>query len=148
MRNQASRRQTPGVKQGRVQKKNAYVQNTDYYYAPKPREVVLDRRRPGEGYRHVLNKQDLYTFISLLPDWDSLAVGLNAIVLDKGWDGVDGWHTPGVVHVCAWPAGFWCELTAKYYDDHAAFFEKLGVSCEPLPSGDYWCKFHEAAVHA
>lgn len=148
MQSQSPRRQTPGVKRGRVQKKNSYVQSTDYYYAPKPHEVVLDRRRPGEGYRHVLNKQDLYTFISLLPDWDSLAVGLNAIVLDEGSGWADGWHTPGVVHVCAWPAGLWCEATPKYYNDHAAFFEKLGVPCELLPSGDYWCKFDEAAVHA
>jgi hypothetical protein len=148
MRAQTPRRQTPGVKRGQVQKKNSWTQSTDYYYAPKPHEVVLDRKRPGEGYKHVLTRQDLYTFISLLPDWDSLAVGLNAIVLDAEWKGADGWHSPGVVAVCAWPAGLWSELTPDYYRDHAAFFEKLGVPCELLPSGDYWCKFDEATVHA
>jgi hypothetical protein len=143
----STRRQTPGVKSGSVQKKNSWTQSTDYYYAPAPREVQLDRKRPGEGYLHVLNKHDLYTFLELLPDWRELAVGLNAIVLAPGEFDVAGYHLPGVVHVCAWTAGLWEDYTEDFYNDHAAIFERLGVPCEPLPDGGYLCKFDEAAVH-
>ena len=130
-----------------MQKKNNWDQSTDYYYAPKPREVVLDRKRPGDGYLHILNKHDLYTFLELLPDWDELAVGLNAIVLAPGNWGLDGYHTPGVVHICAWISGLWEELPESYYRAHSAIFERLSVPCDLLPNGNYLCKFDEDAVH-
>jgi hypothetical protein len=102
-----NRKSAPQVVKGRVQKKNNWSQSADYYQAPQPRMVVIDRKRPGEGYRHFLNKSDIYRFLELLPDWDRLAVGLNAIVLAPGeWD-TAGYHVPGVVHICAWDTELW-----------------------------------------
>src|SRR6266568_1406720 len=92
---------SPKVVDGRVCKKNNWNMSTDYYFAPNPREVVIDRKRPGDGYRHVLTKQDIHRFLEILPDWNQLAVGLNAVVLAPGERGTDGYHDPGVVHVCA-----------------------------------------------
>ena len=132
---------------GEVRKKNHWALSPDYYDAPLPRTVVVDRKRPGEGFRHVLNKSDVFRFLALLPDWDRIAVGLNAVVLGAGEDGADGWHSSsGVVTVCAWEAGLWREVTAGYYEAHRGIFERLGVVSEPMDDGQYLCKFDESAV--
>lgn len=141
-----NRKSAPQVIKGRVQKKNNWELSTDYYDAPLPGTVVIDRRRPGEGYKHVLNKSDIYRFLDLLPDWKNLALGLNAIVLAPGEQYTDGYHFPGVVHVCAWEAGLWRETTSGYYKEHRDIFERLGVVSEELENGDYLCRFDEAAV--
>jgi len=44
---QGNRRSTPKVVKGRVQKKNNWSLSTDYYDAPEPRTVVIDRKRPA-----------------------------------------------------------------------------------------------------
>lgn len=141
-----NRKSTPKVIKGRVQKKNHWNLSTDYYNAPLPREVVIDRKRPGDGYRHVLTKSDIYKFIEILPDWKTLVVGLNAIVLAPGVDGVDGGHVSGVVHVCAWEADLWRETSPEHYAEHRDIWERLGVECEEMASGWYLCKWEEASV--
>ena len=62
------RRQAPGVKNGRVQKKNNWDVSPDYY-SHELRELVIDRQRPGAGYRHVLMQRDVERFIQILPDY-------------------------------------------------------------------------------
>ena len=141
-----NRKSAPQVVKGRVQKKNNWNLSTDYYNSPQPHTVVIDRKRPGEGYKHVLHKSDIYRFLEMLPDWKNLAVGLNAIVLAPGDYSADGYHVPGVVHVCAWTAGLWCELSPKYYASHQDIFERLGVDCEETTEGYYMCKFTAEAV--
>ena len=141
-----NRKSAPQVVKGRVQKKNNWELSPDYYDAPLPDAVLVDRKRPGEGYKHVLNKSDIYRFLELLPDWKNLAVGLNAVVLAPGDEGMDGYHVPGVVHVCAWEAGLWRETSRSYYEAHQDIFERLGVIGEETEAGDYLCKFDEPAV--
>src|SRR5947207_13763624 len=77
----APRKNAPRVKTGRRR----------HHFAPTPdvtvlagTTVVFERRRPGKGYRHVLRKSDVERFIALLPDWDELSDGLDAIVLLPG----------------------------------------------------------------
>ena len=143
-----NRKSAPQVVKGRVQKKNNLNPSFDYYFSPSPGMVVVDRRRPGEGYKHVLETRDIYRFLELLPDWNNLAVGLNAIVMAPGEDTTDGWHEPGVVHVCAWESGLWRETSQGYYDDHKDIFERIGVISEDLGDGFHLCKFDEPAVRA
>jgi hypothetical protein len=143
-----NRKTTPHVVRGRIQKKNNWDLSPSYYDAPLPRMVVVDRKRPGEGYRHVLSKSDIYKFIEILPDWNQLAVGLNAIVLAPGEDGTDGYHIPGSVHLCAWEAEKWRETSPKHYETHGAIFDRLGVECEEMDDGRILCKWHEEAVRA
>ena len=109
-----NRKSAPQVAKGRVQKKNNWKLCPDYYDSPLPGTVVVDRKRPGEGFKHVLNKSDIYRFLELLPDWKNLAIGLNAVVIAPGERGTDGYHVPGVVHVCAWEAGLWRETSGDY----------------------------------
>ena len=143
-----ARKSAPKVVAGKVQKKNNWSQSTDYYYAPQPRVVIVDRRRPDEGYKHVLRIEDIYKFLELLPEWNHLAVGLNAIVLAPGSQWADGLYHQGVVHICAWREYLWLEASESYYQDHANIFERLGVPCEELPSGEFLCKFDEGSVRA
>lgn len=83
------RKTAPKVKLGRVQKKNnwSYTPIADYIAGT---TVAFQRERPAKGFRHILTKQHLERFISLLPDWDELAVGLKVILLASGEDNVDG----------------------------------------------------------
>jgi hypothetical protein len=143
-----NRKTTPHVVRGRIQKKNNWDLSPSYYDAPHPRTVVIDRKRPGEGYRHLLNKSDIYRFLEILPDWDKIAVGLNAIVLAPGEDGLDGYHTRGVVHLCAWEAEMQREIGPRHYAEHREIFERLGVECEEMPDGWFLCKWHEESAQA
>ena len=140
------RKSAPQVVKGRVQKKNNWKLGVDYYDAPLPGAVTIDRKRPGQGYKHVLNKSDIYQFLELLPDWKRLAIGLDAVVLAPGEYDTDGYHVPGVVHVCAWEAGMWRETTQAHYESHRDILERLGVVCEETSEGYVLCKFEEASV--
>jgi hypothetical protein len=130
-----SRRGTLKVTDGRVQKKNNW-ELTPNYYSHDQRELVIDRKRPGDGYRHVLLQRDVEIFISLLPDWTELSHGLNAIVLDEGSWGRDGYHSPGVVHICAWGSDLWRETSMEGYEEHKDIWERLGVPCEEKDDDD------------
>ena len=69
--------------------------------------VVLERHRPGRGYRHILSKSDVERFIALLPDWDELSRGLEAIVLLAGNPEYQGWCGPDWIGICGWSVRWW-----------------------------------------
>ena len=120
------RKSTPKVKGGRVQKKNNWQPTPNYRDGSRPLPT-LDRQRPGEGFRHLLKRRDIEVFIALLPDWDELAVGLNAIVLAPGGDAM-GLHEPGVIHICAWDEElWWTDAYPDFVSDHRQIFELLSV---------------------
>jgi hypothetical protein len=124
-----NRKSTPKVKHGRVQKKNNHVTTPDYYNSEQA-STLIDRRRPCTGYRHLLLRRDIEEFIALLPDWNELSTGLNAIVLAPGQDAM-GWHEPGVVHVCAWEEELWWHDTLPaFLEGHREILERLGVAVE------------------
>lgn len=142
-----SRRGTLRVKDGRVQKKNNWQLSPNYYSHDQPLPVI-DRKRPGVGYRHVLKQKDIYDFIAILPNWTELSQGLNGIVLSPGESGTDGYHNPGVVHICAWEIDRWQELSAGYYSSHQDIFERLGVACAVGEDGWAMCRFTENQIRA
>ena len=146
MRQQINRKSAPGVSGGRVQKKNNPEWTANYYTTPPP-SLVIDRQRPGQGYRHVLMQRDVEKFIRLLPDWAELSRGLHAIVLAPGEYTTNGWHTPGVVGLCAWEADLWIDYAVGHYEDHRAIFEKLGVVSHPITNG-VMCEFTEDQARA
>jgi hypothetical protein len=71
----------------------------------------------------------LREFIGLLPKWDEIAVGLEAIVLDRGLDDAMGWYDDGVVGACAWPAhsGFWFESNTEWNAENEVLLSLLAV---------------------
>src|SRR4051812_30882461 len=94
------------VKNGRVLKKHNWRLDPGDYRALPQHEIRLDRRRPPEGSRHLITIAELRRFIALLPDWDEVAVGLDAILLDSATD-CAGWCGPGGVAVCAGGHDLW-----------------------------------------
>jgi hypothetical protein len=145
MRN-VNRKTSPRVIGGLVQRKNNSILTSDYYNTDQ-RLPVIDRRRPGKGFRHVLKQKDIHDFISILPDWNELSVGLNAIVLDQGsWD-IFGYHVRGVVHVCAWDENIWIELSKEAFEREKEILVQLRVPCEEIKNG-VLCKFTEHTARA
>ena len=143
---QINRKSTPQVVGGRVQKKNNPEWTANYYSTPPP-SLVIDRQRPGKGYRHLLLQRDIERFIGLLPDWAELSCGLHAIVLAPGEYSISGWHTPGVVGVCAWDNDLWIDYAEWHYEDHKAIFDRLGVRSHEIKNG-IMCEFTEAQARA
>jgi hypothetical protein len=127
-----NRKTTTRVRGGRVQKKNNWVADRRDYFAWPQDEIRLDRNDPGDGYRHVLTVPQLRKFIGLLPNWDEIAVGLDAIVLDSGREDAMGWYDRGVVALCAWPAhsGFWFESDPHWNDENKVLLALLNVQID------------------
>lgn len=141
-----NRKTNPKVAGGSVQKKNNWIPTADYYNSEQKLPIV-DRRRPGKGFRHLLKARDIHDFISILPDWNELSAGLNAIVLARGsWDAF-GYHAHGVVHVCAWDENIWTELSKEGFEQERDILEKLNVPCE-LFDDRVLCKFTESTARA
>jgi hypothetical protein len=141
------RKTAPRVRDGRVQRKNTWKgARDDYIRRPQPYPII-DRTRPGRGYAHVLTRADIELFIDLLPGWDELARGLDAVVLAPGdWD-AEGWYLPGVVAVCAWERGLWTHATRQYCMHNREILDALDVTRED--HGSYvLCKWMEAQVRA
>ncbi len=115
------------VQGGRVLRKNNHALARGDYLLRAQDEIRIDRRGPGPGFRHLLTVADLRAFLALLPEWDELAIGLDAVVLDAGGDGM-GWHRYGVVAVCAWERElWWTDAEAGWVDEHDAVLARLGV---------------------
>ena len=66
------RKTAPKVRDGKVQKKNRHTP-TPTYWNTKQRIPVIDKERPGRGFKHYLRKEHLTRFIQMLPDWDELS---------------------------------------------------------------------------
>jgi hypothetical protein len=130
------RKTAPGVEFGEVRKKNNWRQSPSCYSVPQWTPAI-DRRRPGDGYRHLLLKRDIERFVELLPHWEDVSRGLDVIVLDRGrWDR-DGWYDRGVLGLCAWPTNMVYELDPEWYASHRDFLNRIGLHVEDHGSERY-----------
>jgi len=145
MRHIRNRKTTPKVRDGKVQRKNRTDLSRHYKNYGQDRPVI-DRLRPGPGYRHVLLKRDVSRFIDLLPDWEELSRGLDAIVLVAGEEDCLGWHTPGLVAVCAWERGLVREWTEWFVKEHRSVLDRLGVVCDRQSDDTYLVHWTEASI--
>ena len=121
------------VRDGRVQKKNNWTVDRGDYRSWTQAEIRIDRKDPGRYSRHLITVAQLREFLELLPDWDQLTIGLDAIVLDSERDEADamGWCSPGVVAVCAWEADLWWDdVHRSWVDEHRDVLDTLEVECE------------------
>src|SRR3954462_6698373 len=120
------RRTAMKVRNGRGLKKNNWRLDPRDYRSLKQHEIRLDRRRPPVGSRHLITIAQLRAFIALLPAWDEVAIGLDAIVLDSATD-CAGWCGPGVVAVCAWDADLWEWWSREMVEEHRPILDVLEV---------------------
>jgi hypothetical protein len=128
---QINRRSATKVRNGRVLKKNSWRLDPGDYRALAQEEIRLDRRRAPAGSRHLITIAELRRFIALLPDWDEVAVGLDAIVLDSA-DDCAGWCGPGVVAICAWHRELWDWWWADMVEEHRHILDLLAVERVPI----------------
>lgn len=129
------RKTAPAVRDGRTLRKNRWDESPSYLYDPMP-ALIVDRRRPGRGYRHLVRKEEIRRFLPLLPDWDTLQQGLNAVVLDAGGTDAMGWHMPGVIALCAWEKEIvWECCTTSFLTAHIEIFHKLNIPVENSSRG-------------
>jgi hypothetical protein len=133
------RKVTPKVKNGIVQKKNRHQFTARLGY-------VIDRQSPTKGCRYVLTKQDLRDFISIIPDWHDLAVGLESIVLTSCGDDHDGRYEvfqhekTGSIQIPAWEGDFWKSFTLEYFYAHQVVFQRIGLAFDQVEDG-VQCRF-------
>src|SRR3954453_9105749 len=119
------------VRDGRVLKKNNWRLDPGDYRTLAQSEIRLDRRRPPDGARHLITIAELRRFLTLLPDWDEVAIGLDAIVLDSATD-CAGWWGPGVVAVCAWDADLWEWGSREMVEGQRPILEVIEVERAPI----------------
>ena len=134
------------VRNGKVTRKNR-TDLSRHYSQVRQDEPVIDRLRPGAGYKHFLTIADIKRFIRILPDWDELSKGLDAIVLAEG-GGAMGWYWDGIVAVCAWDREFVVDWDSMFVERHESILERLGVECKLIPddSDGTWCYFDERSI--
>src|SRR3954452_14415385 len=96
-----NRRTATRVRDGRVQKKNNWAPSPGDYRTVPQADIPLERRKPADGYRHVVTLAQLRAFVDLLPEWETIAVGVRAIVLDSDID-CYGWYQAGTIAICNW----------------------------------------------
>ena len=70
---------TPRVKNGLVHKKNNH-ELTPNYWNTFQSDVVVDVEKSGKGFKHFLKKKDIIQFLEIIPNWETLCEGLDAIV--------------------------------------------------------------------
>jgi hypothetical protein len=97
--------------------------------------VIFERQRPGRGYRHVLRKADIERFIALLPDWEELSRGLEAIVLLPGQDDLEGLYGEGWIGICAWSRTLWHAYDERYFEHPRESITRVGVPFERYEEG-------------
>ena len=122
------RKTAPKVRSGQVCRKNNH-ELTPHYFQTYQKLPVLDRERPGKGFRHILRKKDIISFISILPDWDELSTGLDAILLAESNGSSDGWYGNGIVAICAWQRELWRKVDRDWYKEHEELLDRLDVPC-------------------
>ena len=133
------RKTNPRVIDGVVQKKNNATTTGDYTVEPLS-TWRFEKQRPRPGFKHVVGKQDLDLFISIIPDFAGYSVGLDAIVLTAGSASLFGlyqygWTANGVINLCAWPAEMYMPLSDRFIETHPKLFDRLNIPFEKPEDG-------------
>jgi hypothetical protein len=125
------------VRVGRVAKKNNWTPDHKDYYARPQSEIQIERTDPGPGYRHVVTVAQLRRFIEILPDWDELAVGLEAIAICRGNPDWLGLSNPGVIVITAWDRDLWWLVEPAWAEEASDLLELLQVEIAPVKNSEH-----------
>jgi hypothetical protein len=123
------RKTAPKVIAGDVQRQNRW-RPAEHDYS-QTHQIRVERYAAPPGYRHLLSPPDVSAILALLPDWREISLGLERVVLSADTS-CFGWHRPGTVAVCAWPAAVAHVFSGQFYRDNAPFLRRIGVPCRPV----------------
>lgn len=148
-----ARESAPKVRNGKTQRKNR-THLTPHYSQTRQPFPIIDRQRPGEGYRHLITVKQLKQFIELLPDWEELSRGLDAIVLAPGNSRSMGWYRRGIVAIRAWEHRVEQNWHVDFIREHLEPLERLGIEFDliyddpdaPLDLDYRVCRFTEVSA--
>jgi hypothetical protein len=141
------RKTNPGVRGGKVQKKNWDGTTHNFYDHDEP-ELVIQRRKPGAGARHILANEDIRRFIGIIPEWEKWSKRLRAILMSAHHEYYLGvYNTEGVIKISAWPRSLWVEISDAFYKIEAPLIERIGAETERLSWG-YLVKYTEEQAKA
>ena len=141
------RKSTPKVFDGSVLKKNNHRLTPNYWNRVQS-DVIIDVEKPGKGYKHFLKKKDVILFLELIPNWQEISKGLDAIVLANSGIDCDGYYNnDGVICISAWEKDKDIWVGQSYFKAHKALFERLGVRVSQ-EGDDYFCEFTEEQIKA
>lgn len=142
-----NRKTTPKVVGGKPLKKNNHKE-TENYWNTSQKDVIIDATKPGKGYKHFLKKRDILKFISILPNWREVSQELDAIVLESGRIGCDGYYdNNGVIAIAAWEKDKDILLNESYFKAHEDLFKRLGIKVTKQDK-NYFCEFDEYQIKA
>jgi len=133
------RKVAPKVRGGVVQKKHNHRPTAALGY-------ILARESPSKGCRHIVTKQDIRLLTSIIPNWRTLADGLESIILTASSDAHDGRYQffhrekTASIQISAWDGDLWRVFTLDYFREHSGILELLGVATEPHAEGTE-CRF-------
>ena len=145
MRFKSNRKVTPKVVNGHIQKKNRHDLTASIWTTE---DFIIEKERPGRGYRHILSKADLLSFFQIIPDWESHCQGLLGVRLTAGESGFDGlYYYAGIICIPAWERDHWRLVTDSFFQEHRALFNRLGVP-HLFRKGVWELQFTEETVRA
>jgi hypothetical protein len=125
---------SPRVKSGNQYRSERSVPAPPDHNVPRGQPEIY-RKHPGQGCCHVLMNRDIRRFVSILPDWGNLSIGLNAIIPAPARPNCDGYHRSGLVAICAQSRLFSHLVPEQYAQAHRDVFERLGVPIERAACG-------------
>ena len=118
-----NRKSAPCVRRGKVQKQNRTALSPDVY-EQELAEFVFRRDRPLKGWYHPASIRDVQRFMSVIPDWQRLSMGLRAVILRSGnWWRYGQYNTAGVIGLEAWPR----DEEQSFRQDDRWLLDQLGV---------------------
>ena len=124
----------PKLKLGKENKRNRIALSRKYENIEKG-VLIIDKDEAGYGYKHLLDKQEILKFVEIIPEWEKLSEGLNIVLLAKGSNYSDGWHSKGKIAIRAWEKDLWREVSNHYFNEHKMIFDKLEVKYETKDEG-------------
>ena len=138
-----SRKTTPKVRDGQVQKKNRHAPT---------RLNSLSVGIGGGGGRLVTTKEDVWKFVRLIPDWKRVSSDLDLIYLDAGViEEADGWYESPeqpTIALSAFEDDLRIYPGQDYFDQHQSLFKRLGVDIQEDEHGYPVCQFDEDSAKA
>ena len=147
MKRSINRKTTPKVKGGKPLRKNNHALTPNYWNTIQA-EVQIDEQKPGKGYKHFLKKRDILRFLEIIPNWEYLSEGLDAIVLEAGNGRYDGvYNNNGVICIAAWEKEQDVLVNRTYYEEHKALFQRLGIKATEQKKGVF-CEFSVDQIKA